>query len=345
MFQKKFDVISIGDTTLDVFMELDESDAKIQCDANGEDCKILLSWADKIPVKKITKVPAVGNAANVAVGCARLGLRSALYTILGRDQSGKDAFLQLKKEGVYKDYIVWDKNRGTNYSAVINLKGERTILVYHEPRDYQLPKLASADWVYLTATGKPDESLHRQVIEYVKKTGAKLGFNPGDRQMKSGLEAMKPVLQNCTVFFINKEEARRLLSQNPSAPLRAGAEVKELLQLLHNEGPKIIVMTDGSKGSYCFDGKDFYFQEVLKVPLVEMTGTGDSYATGFICALQLGRDIAEAMKWGTTNAASKLQKIGAQEGLLYRKQMEGFIAGTAKLDFIENNSDLHPQKI
>lgn len=333
----KFDVISIGDTTLDVFLELDETDVSVQCGPDGEDCKLQIPWPTKIPVKKITNVPAVGNAANVAVGCARLGLKTALYTILGHDKSGQEAFEKLKSEGVAKDYIIWDKHRGTNYSTVLNLKGERTILVYHEHRDYNLPKLAKTDWLYYTALGKGHEALDQQIIDYVQNTGAKLGFNPGDQQLKEGFEILKPIVKKCTVLFINKEEAEKLLGKK--------AEIKELLQLMHNEGPKIVVITDGPKGSYSFDGTDMYFQEVLKVPLVEMTGTGDSYATGFISALHLGLSIPEAMKWGTTNAAAKLQQIGAQAGLLNRKQMEGFMRGTVTLDFIKDNSGLNPQKI
>ena len=52
MLGNKFDVISIGDTTLDVFMELDEANAKVICQNGDEDCVIQLAWADKIPVKK-----------------------------------------------------------------------------------------------------------------------------------------------------------------------------------------------------------------------------------------------------------------------------------------------------
>ena len=335
---KKFDVISVGDTTLDVFMELDEANANVVCkDGDDEDCVIQLAFADKIPVKKVTKVYAVGNAANVAIGCARLGLKSALYTILGDDREGKENFNVLKSEKVAKDYIVWDKKRGSNYSAVINYKGERTILVYHEQRTYDLPKLASTDWVYLTAIGHGHERLDQQVIEYVEKTGAKLGFNPGDLQLREGFENLKPLIEKCEVFFVNKQEAQRLVGKND--------DVKVLLKLLHDVGTKIVVITDGGKGSYSFDGTNVYFQEVLKVPLIEMTGTGDSYATGFISALHLGKDIPEAMKWGTTNAAAKLQQIGARAGLLNRKQMEGFINGTVSFDFIKDNSGLHPEKI
>lgn len=337
MLGKKFDVISIGDTTLDVFLELDEADVSVQCGADEADCKLLIPWPEKIPVKKLTNVPAVGNAANVAVGSARLQLKSALYTILGKDQTGKEAFEVLKSEKVAKDYIIWDRQRGTNYSTVLNFKGDRAILVYHEHRDYDLPKLAEADWVYLTAIGKGHEKMDQQIIDYVKKIGAKLAFNPGDQQLKEGFEVLKPIIQNCTILFINKQETQRLLNKK--------AEIKELLQLMHNEGPKIVVITDGPNGSYCYDGTDYYFQQVLKVPMIEMTGTGDSYATGFVSALQLGKDIPTAMKWGTTNAASVLQKTGAREGLLHRKDMEGFIDGTVKFDFIQDNSALNPQKI
>src|SRR3989344_8526260 len=334
---KKFDVISIGDTTLDVFLEIDEANAEVVCQNGDEDCVLQIAWADKIPVKKITKVYAVGNAANVAVGCSRLGLKAALYTILGDDREGKECFNVLKSEKVAKDYIVWDKKNGPNYSAVINYKGERTILVYHEQRTYELPKLAGADWIYLTAIGHGHEKLDQQIIDYVEKTGAKLGFNPGDLQLREGFETLKPLIAKCEVFFVNKQEAQRLVGKHD--------DVKELLKLLHNVGSKIVVITDGSKGSYSFDGANMYFQEVLHVPLIEMTGTGDSYATGFISALHLGKDIAEGMKWGTANAAAKLQQIGAQKGLLNRKQMEGFINGTVTFDFMKSNSGLHPKRI
>lgn len=332
---KKFDVISIGDTMLDVFSELEE--AKIQCDANNENCLICISWADKVAVKKLTRIPAVGNSANVAIGCSRLGLKIAFHTILGIDSPGKDSFDCLKAEGVVKDYIVWDKNHGTNYSTVINYQGERTILVYHEPREYNLPKLANADWIYLSSLGEGHQKLHQQVADYIVKSGAKLGFNPGTHQLKDGLEGLKSLLKVVTVFFVNKEEAQRLVGHHE--------DVKELLKLLHNEGPKIVVITDGAKGSYSFDGANMYFLEVLPVPVVEMTGCGDSYSTGFISALHLGRDIPEAMKWGTVNSASVLQYIGAREGLLHRKEIEGFINGTVQFDFVKDNSRLHPERI
>ncbi|HEB13640.1 MAG TPA: hypothetical protein ENI13_01525, partial [candidate division CPR3 bacterium] len=86
---KKFDLITVGDTTLDVFLELEEEVKVIKDKTTGLDYLGLVN-AEKIPVKKLTIVPAVGNSANVAIGAARLGLKSAIYTILGEDQTGSD---------------------------------------------------------------------------------------------------------------------------------------------------------------------------------------------------------------------------------------------------------------
>ena len=130
-----FDIITIGDATLDVFVEIDE--ASVLCTLEKENCVLCLSYADKIPVKKLTRVPGVGNAANVAVGSARLGLKTAIYTILGMDQTAKQICQTFKKEKVSQEYVVRDKkNKNSNYSVVINYRTERTILVFHETLAY-----------------------------------------------------------------------------------------------------------------------------------------------------------------------------------------------------------------
>ncbi|MBI5401407.1 carbohydrate kinase family protein [Candidatus Wolfebacteria bacterium] len=318
---KNFDLISIGDATSDVFLEIDE--ATVLCAVKKESCQLCINYADKVPVKKITKISLAGNAANVAVGASRLGLKSAFFTILGNDDMGKEIFKKLKAEGVARDYIKFDKKRGTNYSTVISFKGERTILVFHERRDYRFSHLAKAKWVYLTSMGVGHESLYKPLIKYLKKNKTKLGFNPGTFQLKLGLIKLRPIIKLTTIFIVNKEEAERLAGKLKS--------VKELLLSLKKEGPKIVVITDGIKGSYAFDGKKVYFQDIFAAPIVERTGCGDSYAAGFLCALAYGYDIPVAMRWGAINAASVLQKIGSQEGLLSRREVERTLSKNPKI--------------
>src|SRR3989339_1778545 len=99
--RRRFDLVSIGDSTIDTFIKI--HDATVECDINQEDCKICLGYGDKIPVDSIAHGVA-GNAANVAVGASKLGLISAIYTNLGDDEYGKSIKLALKCENVADDY-------------------------------------------------------------------------------------------------------------------------------------------------------------------------------------------------------------------------------------------------
>lgn len=307
-----FDVLAIGDTTVDVFLALGE--VHVACDINQKNCELCMAYADKIPVEKLTFVPGVGNAANHAVGVRRLGLTCALVSILGRDSNGEACLRSLDKEKVTTDYIAFDQKKGTNYSTVITLKEERTILVYHEERSYRLPELPSSQWMYFTSMGKGHEKMFPNVLRYLKDNGAKLAFNPGTFQLKLGLQALKPLLAETSILFVNKEEAIRLLHRE--------LPIKELLKELHALGCEVVVITDGQAGSYCFDGAQAWSMGIYDARVVERTGCGDAYASGFTAALISGQPLTEAMRWGSINASGVIQYVGAQQGLYKKAAMQ-----------------------
>lgn len=315
-----YDILTIGDATLDVFLEISEENADVKCNIREEECQICFDYADKIPVEKITRVVGAGNASNNAVGASRLGMKAAIYSILGDDDTGHAIFDHWKKEGLATTYVKFDKRSGTNYSTVINYRGERTILVYHEKRAYSFPKrLGKAKWVYYTSMGKGSERMHGDLLAYVKRTGAKLCFQPGTHQLKLGQEALKPLISRSEIAIMNKEEAMRLVGNEARS-------MQILLKRLRALGCKIAVITDGPKGSYTYDGKDFLKLPIFDVPIVERTGCGDAFATAFTAALHYGKDVGEAMRWGTANSASKLGFIGPQAGLLTKKEMPKWLA-------------------
>ena len=99
--------------------------------------------------------------------------------------------------------------------------------------------------------------------------------------------------------------------------------IKELLTQLKKLGPKIVVITDGKNGSYALDEKGKMLkQDCVQCKVVEKTGAGDSYTTGFLAAILQELPIKTAMAWGTLNAASVIGQIGAQAGLLRKEEME-----------------------
>ena len=122
------------------------------------------------------------------------------------------------------------------------------------------------------------------------------------------------------MFFSNKEEAQRILETNES-------DIKNLLKAVAALGPKIIVITDGPKGAYSYDGKEMLFMPPYPdpAPPLERTGAGDAFSSTFTAALAMGKSVREAMMWAPINPMSVVQKIGARAGLLTRPELEEFL--------------------
>ena len=311
-----FDLISIGDATIDIFVQI--HDAEVKCSLNKQDCQLCVEYGDKISVDKLTHLVA-GNAANNAVGGSRLKMKAAIYANVGSDPSGKQIAEKLKEEKVDTRYVIVNEGMESNLSTVLNFQGERTIFVYHQAWKYNLPDLERAKWVYFTSVSKSftQSNLIGQLIQYLQRSGTKLLYNPGTYQMEAGVKKSPQLLTLATIFIVNKDEAKKI------SGFKGGEDVpiKKLLKGICDLGPKMAVITDGVEGSHGYDGEKFYHLGIFPAHLVEMTGAGDAFATGVLAGLFYGKDLKEAMRWGAANGASVVEQIGPQAGLLTYDQM------------------------
>lgn len=321
-----FDIISIGDATIDTFLFI--HDIKIK-EIDGVK-KALLNWGDKLPVDKLYKSVA-GNAANNAVGSSRLGLKTAYYTVLAHDAGGREIIHKMKKEGVSDRYITIDDKHSTNASFVISFNGERTILVYHQHRKYHLPKLVHSQWIYLTSMGKGFEAVYSDLCKYIDRYDVKLGFNPGTFQLRAGVKINKPILERTDVLSVNVEEAQGWVGE-------CGRDPEELCKKLCALGPRAVALTDGRRGAYSFNDDGFYYCPEFPGPRLEATGAGDAFTTAYIAGLFYGLRHHEALTWGPVNAGSVVQKIGPQAGLLTRHEIESRLKKMKSFKSIEITS-------
>lgn len=312
-WSKKFDVLAIGDITIDAFIRI--KDAHLNCSIDTEACEICFRFADKVPYESVTVVAGVGNSANAAVSASRLGLSSAFLGSVGADQHGKDCIAALRKSGVDTRHLRTEKGMATNYHYVLWYQADRTILVKHQEYPYSLPKeLTPPRWIYLSSLGENSLPYHQEIAAYLAAhPDVKLAFQPGTFQMKLGTQALKDVYARTEVFFCNKEEAQRILAADMRDP-------KQLLDAIRALGPRIAIITDGRNGCIASDGTSYYALPMYpdrKEPL-ERTGAGDAFASTVISALALGEPLASALTWGPINSMSVVEHIGAQEGLLTR---------------------------
>lgn len=309
------ELFTIGDASVDAFLFPTESETL--CQLNDRDSLICFSYGDKIPVREL-EFSIGGNAANNAVGTRRLGIKNAVCLTLGDDEVGNQIVEKLIKDNVDTSYVYREGGKRSNYSLGLNYSGERTLFTYKDDITYQLPdELPQVDWIYLTSMGDEFETVYLRIIDWVEAhPEVKLAFNPGSRQIRAGYEAIKNILEVSEIVYVNREEAEKISDFGSSI-----GKDKELLTKLSSLGPKIPVITDGPNGSLCLKDGKFYKAGILPVDAYERTGAGDAFGSGFLAATIKGKEMGEALSWGTVNSASVIGFVGAQKGLLKEEQI------------------------
>lgn len=323
-WNKKYDLIAIGDTVTDAFIKLEE--AHVNAIVNTDTCEICMKFADKIPFESVEVCPAVGNSANAAVSSARLGLSTAIITNLGRDRDGEDAISQFKKEGIGTEFIESHAGFKTNYHYVLWYEKDRTILIKHENYPYKFPKIPPPKYIYLSSLGEKTLDFHKEIEKYLVDNGdVKLVFQPGTYQIRFGTDALSEIYKRTEIFFCNVEEAEKILKIQieGEAGEKDGEKIKKLISGMHALGPKIVCITDGPKGAYASEGTNVWSMPLypdIKEPY-ERTGAGDAFSSTFTAAIILGKSIEEALMWGPINSMAVVQEVGAQKGLLNQEKL------------------------
>ena len=318
----KIDVISVGDIVTDAFIQLFDDKAVTYQNEAGK--WLAMKYGTKIPFQESYIVEAVGNSANAAVACARLGLKSGLITNVGGDQHGRDMIAALEKNKVMADFVRVNSTKKSNYHYVLWYKEERTILIKHEEYSYHWPHIRPDEipkWLYISSISKNAIDFHDQISDWLERNPeVKVAFQPGTFQMEAGVERLKRIYARTEVLILNREEA----------VLVSGGDynnIHDLLDKLHTIGPKIVVITDGPAGAYASDGTSRLKMPIFPdiAPPYERTGAGDAFASTFVSAIIKGNNLEAALQWAPINSMNVVQKIGAQEGLLSEHHIEEYL--------------------
>lgn len=312
MIPHDFDIVCVGNAKIDTFLTLREENQSLRL--IKETNELCIKFGEKITVEK-AEILVGGNAANVAVGTSRLGLKASLVAEIGQDEFAQKIINTLFSEKVDTSNIKQTVGQQSSFSTIINFLGERTIFSEHVKRnhDFDFQNL-STKWVYLTSLGDEWINAYSKTVDFVKRAQSRLAFNPGTLQITAGQKNIESVLAITNVLFVNKEEGETLLEYS-----KGQKNVEEIILNLQKLGPKIVVITDGKNGSFAIDDKGNIFKRgIIETEVVEKTGAGDSYSSGFLSALINNKSIEDAMTWGTKNSASVIGKVGAQAGLLHK---------------------------
>ncbi|MFH1621219.1 MAG: carbohydrate kinase family protein [Patescibacteria group bacterium] len=310
----ELDFIAIGESLRDVFYLINE--ATLSCSINKDKCLLCLEYAEKIPVRQVVKVPAAGNSGNAAVTASRLGLKTALMTWVGKDHSGDHIRESLQKEKIDNRYVIIDPDFPTSEATIINYSGEKTQLVFFQPRKYKLPHFASTRCVYYSAMSETHAGFDKLLLNEMKnRKETFFSFQPGTTHIHRGLKPLMPLIALSDLFTLNKDEAYHLLGDGERT-------ICNMLETFRHLGAKIAIITDGANGADAFDGKNHWHMPIFKGKSKERTGAGDAFASAVTVALLNNKDLPTALRYGTANSWSVIQEVGPQKGLLNSKEMQ-----------------------
>lgn len=302
-------IVTIGKATQDVFVR--SAQAFTQFEHKGVKYE-QLPVGQKLDLDEVI-FSTGGNVTNAAVTFARQGLHSKYSWCLGEDTSSESILQSLDQEGVDTSHVHQSNRFKASYSVILMLSGgERTILNYKgtmpTPHDQELDLsvIDEGDWLYISSLG--DMELLENIISRAADKGVKVMLNPAGVELQHS-EKLKGLLEDVEVLAVNKEEAQMIVH---------GETIEELVRHAHNYCP-VVIVSDGPNGAAASDGKTLITLGMYEdVPVVDRTGGGDAFGSGFLSQYAQGASLKDALVFASANSTSVVQYIGAKEGILHK---------------------------
>lgn len=300
-------VLCIGKATQDVFLRDDEFDPKVK----GKVAYAELPLGAKLDIEEMY-FSTGGNATNVAVTLARQGLHAQYLWGLGTDPASEAVLRALDDEGVDTSKVVQHNALRASYSTVLIAKtGERTILNYHgalpTAKDVErlLETAETPDWVYPTSVGSL--ATLEKIVSWAEKRDVKIMLNPAGTELEDPAK-LKGLLESVEVLCLNKEEMQSIVE---------GETLEELVRHGLHYCP-VVIVSDGPRGVAASDGKTIVSAGMYEdVPVIDRTGAGDAFASGFLSQWLLGKSLKESIVFASANSTGVVSKIGAKDGILH----------------------------
>lgn len=126
-----------------------------------------------------------------------------------------------------------------------------------------------------------------------------------------------------SLFIPNETELSRFSGRD----VRDEASAEQAARALQAKGVKDLIVTLGSKGSLVVpQGAPAVRVEAVRVEAVDTTGAGDTFCGALCVALSEGKTLAEAARFAACAAALQVIRLGAQESIPTRAEMDRFAA-------------------
>jgi len=267
-----------------------------------------------------------GKGANQAVAARRAGAEVVFVTAVGDDDLGRRALELYREEGIDVSHVKVVAGAASGVALIsVADDGENMIAVASganlelAPEDVAaLPdSLFRAGDVLLTGLEIP-QATALAAMRRGRDAGMTVILNPAPAP-RAGDPAIAELLAAADVATPNRVEARALAGTSRQDDPAVHAD------LIRAQGPRIVVVTLGSKGCLAITGTETYEVPSRNVKAVDSVGAGDAFNGALAAVLAERRPLGEALAWATAAAALAVTKPGAQSALPTREAVDRFV--------------------
>ncbi|MBB3453953.1 5-dehydro-2-deoxygluconokinase [Rhizobium sp. BK313] len=276
-----------------------------------------------------------GCPANIAIGTARLGLRSGLITRVGDEQMGRFIREQTAREGVATEGIATDKERLTALVLLaVEAEGVSPMIFYRtdcadmalDENDIDENFIRSSRAVLVSGThfSKPNtEAAQRKAIRIAKANGRKVIFDIDYRPNLWGLAGhaegferyvksdrvsskMRETLPDCDLIVGTEEEI--MIGSGVDNVLGALKEIRRL-------SPATIVLKRGAMGCIVYDGPISDDLEAgivgqgFPIEVFNVLGAGDAFMSGFLRGYLRDEPLKTCATWANACGAFAVSRL------------------------------------
>lgn len=253
------------------------------------------------------------STGNTICTAASLGLKTAVFSKLGKDRFGDIMLRALERYGVETGFIdISDKYR-TGVTLSLSNDRDRAMITYFgdtinafDAKDIPLEKAKARHLhmpsFYLNPSIQPGLAA---AYEKAHALGMTTSLDAGWDESGNWHAYLDDVLKHTDFFFPNESETEAITGE--SDPVKGALALAQM-------GCNVVVKCGGNGSYYCAKGsKEVQHFSGYPTRLVETTGAGDSFDAGFLYAFLNGKDIEGCMKMGNAVGALSVQRAGGVE--------------------------------
>ncbi|MBI2427885.1 MAG: carbohydrate kinase [Ignavibacteriales bacterium] len=260
--------------------------------------EVLIDFVSEMPSNDLSTAHsfikmAGGAPANVAVGLAKLGIRTAFVGKVGDDSFGKFLRSELKRHGVNIKWLWTDPDHKTRLAFVaLTHGGDRDFEFWEkDPADAHLRRndvdfsaVCTSQVVHISSfllLNRETRETAFELAKHGKKKARIISFDPNIRlslwnDQKEALRHYRAMIRYATVLRMNDAEAKLLTG---SSSLLVAS--RKLLAM----GPRLVVITQDKKGCFFATKKFTGKANGFSVRAVDTTGCGDGFLAGLLAGI------------------------------------------------------------